>query len=592
MSYLDGFIGGLGQGAREISHNMLEAQLKKYESASRIWQAMAQDENYHPAIRQKFFKNAQDLTNYDPYNRESSKRAQELLKLDPNQEATRAYEAMKLLNVDPESLAMYDQFGYRNPLALEQQKHKFNLERVTEVEQLKGRLKQEAEAEKTRKIQEAIAGLVGGDEPNDPAGNEFRQKQAANLLLSHLFGSRNIGSTLNPPQIAGGLVQQGDSGQITSSPGVMLGGQPFDVSSPTGPIPASPVAYGPKLRLIRGEGGRMQWVAPSVKPQNSGAVQEPIQSATFSQEDAIAGTRASTTTRGYGSSGTPAGPPPVPGTAAPALPTAPVSGSNTLEQRSRRAGYPGMPQPTYADRKYYELNPVERKKIDASFRGVSHVGRIMDLVEKFQVQHGKSPTGPVRGRVNEWLNRIGWGDAINQLTEVGAEVDRGTLPPEAAGAMIDRINDDLAQRAQTITGQGGAAEEFAEIITLTRSLNGLELISMSGSGNGITRLYQMMERALLNPYQDPQLLRGHGRGVMFLFSEPIKRWMQGTGRGWNDLDPDTKRVIEQFGLASGMPGYQGGTSPQDIIVPDRGPMKGKTLYKWSNGNYYELPEKK
>ena len=608
MSYLDGFIGGFGQGAREISHNMLEAQLKKYESASRIWQAMAQDENYHPAIRQKFFKNAQDLTNYDPYNKNSSKRAQDLLKLDPNQEASRAYEAMKMLNVDPESLAMYDQFGYRNPMAMAEHQNKLGLQRTRDEELLKSQLKREEEAAKRADIEKAIqaalpdAAPASGDSGWGAAteatpANSFRSKQANFLRLMYALGSKNVGGIVNPTQIPGGIPYYDESGTQRSTPGVMLSGETF-MPKPEGPAPVQAIAAGSKQRLVRGEGGRMQWVVPGEPPQNSGVVQEPIQSSTVSVEDAINGIRTSTTKRGYGGASDGGGRivPPAPRPALPPAPrpdtTVPVDTAATpkptappkshkfvpppyeLGTEPKGSSYnrledphwfPGKYEPDYQTKKEYGKG-TPAKKLEAAERGTSHAGRIYDLTDLFEKKFGKGMTGPIMGRFYDGMNRLGWGDAIKwaagQEQSLSTALQQGKITPEqyavginAAYARIDQVLNGAEQNLGS-DAEKSAAALFGELVTLSRALNGLELISMSGSGNGITRLYEMMNTAMLNPHQSPDLFKAHIQGIGFLFAEIIGNTNQKRGKGWPDLAENHRNELRKLNLGNVIPGYK------------------------------------
>lgn len=107
---------GLGEGLGNLVQLKLDTERRKADSTAKIWQAMASDPNYHPAIKQQFLQNAQIASSYDPMNPESKKQFDTLLKQSPHDAAMKAYEAMQMTGSAPDPNAQfYDSGGYMGP---------------------------------------------------------------------------------------------------------------------------------------------------------------------------------------------------------------------------------------------------------------------------------------------------------------------------------------------------------------------------------------------------------------------------------------------------------------------------------------------
>lgn len=185
MAFLEGLVGGLGQGAKQVAHNMLEAQLNKYRSAGRIWEAMASDENFHPNIRMRFMRTAQDLYGTDPYNKQSIQKAKQHLSTDPTKAAQEAYKAMELLGEQPK---YYNAQGYRG--AAENMQYQRDLgQQELDLGLQKKRSEAQIELDMIPKRLEMITGQSGGMdfpvgvEPTSPLGQLISNRRAMEYAL-------------------------------------------------------------------------------------------------------------------------------------------------------------------------------------------------------------------------------------------------------------------------------------------------------------------------------------------------------------------------------------------------------------------------
>ena len=434
-----------------------------------------------------------------------------------------------------------------------------------------------------------------------PAGkDEATDKMRQQLLLAALFGTKNVAGMLNPAQVRGGVTYIGTDGQVHTSPGSMIGGTPFVPTADGGSEFQQPVAFSRPTLTTDAQGNRV-WVYPGGPPQDTGVDMPLIGSVTQTTENPVTLQRFSQTDKVLpgGSGGAPTTSTPTPAPVAPPT-NGPVMASDIVRANM---GTEDAPKTSAAIKKR-ALDPVAYRKTTASWQGVAHIVDISDVMKSNPV------VGPVLGRTMQLMNQIGSSKLAEIAQRLMTASSQQNLPAyRAALAEEERELTNLSNKALSEMVQKGefgltqetaskVGHDVAKVITLMRSLNGLELIAMSGSGNGITRLYEMMSPALMNPNQDPSMVAGHAAGLSDMFVNIIGKNASDLEQSWDKLEPWKRELLGRVGMEEKYRWYTGGgTSDKsdsgNVGVPDgtfpSGPHKGKTRYKYPGGFYSPNP---
>lgn len=243
------------------------------------------------------------------------------------------------------------------------------------------------------------------------------------------------------------------------------------------------------------------------------------------------------------------------------------------------------------------LGQTAIRKLDNDIKALKVVGAI-----DTELEDPRTLTGPVVGRAAAILNEMGWGEGINKLA---ALIDAKAASGQNAGAETEQyfaqlevnlpeaVRKAVAEKGGSPADASSAAVHTSRVITYMRMLNGMELVSMSGSGNGITRLYMMMKSAMANPSQSREIIKGHLDALTGLFSSGIASNYEGRNMGWKDLTPAQRKVLQYHGahiMFEDFAGEQTPFSQSPVGKVQAGPDKGKSLYKHKDGKNYTFPE--
>ena len=454
----------------------------------------------------------------------------------------------------------------------------------------------------TQKSDRLMAAIKGSNTPAVPSGgqaDDFENDRAEDLRMWVALGAKGTPPGQSVPQTRGQVVYTDDSGKPRVAVGMTYNGRTYIDRGDGTRKRVTPDTRG--VYFTTNEKNERVLVTADGRVIETDVSAPMFGSVTQTAEDPENLTRTSRTGKVLlgGGGGAPTTPTPTPAPAAPPT-NGPVMASDMVRANM---GTEDAPKTSAAIKKR-ALDPVAYRKTTASWQGVAHIVDISDVMKSNPV------VGPVLGRTMQLMNSIGSSKLAEIAHRLMTASSQQNLPAyRAALAEEERELINLSNKALSEIVQKGefgltpetaskVGHDVAKVITLMRSLNGLELIAMSGSGNGITRLYEMMSPALMNPNQDPSMVAGHAAGLSDMFVNIIGKNASDLEQSWDKLEPWKRELLSRVGMEEKYRWYTGGgTSDKsdsgNVGVPDgtfpSGPHKGKTRYKYPGGFYSPNP---
>jgi hypothetical protein len=573
MSFSAGYGAGVGKASGDMYRSMLDQQMKRAQGLADMYKAVAGSENFSPTVRKMAFDRMGAITSHnDPFSLPKITKKYSNFKdlfSAAEVEEQQAEIARKTATVPQEGWGSPIQGfrppdtqysgGMRNPEADAQLKSYQSLVGIG----AKSDMAREKEEQKTEASQQAAQRLLDAH-----PGDDFVQDTFQLMDAWEATGRKGPPPILATSARTVAVTLTDESGKLRSYPSMQYRGVMYvNVSEDAKPLRKRvvPASYGRPAHVVDTYGRRL-WVVPGEAPQPMGAGAPQMVSQTNSWEDPVNLERGSSSFRGYLGGPTP------PPTAGPGGPRIGHPGTGGGRQQgsafdtaqSYMEGVEGVDSTGVG----YRSTPAEAKqkfssvgvrKTGAAYGGVVHLAHIAELMGELQQSHGTTGTGPVLGRLSRFLNEVGWGGGLQRLMEWQRGAINPSMSPEQQEMALRQAEqqfDSLAGEALghvqawgVREGEQDAAQKVAQLITLMRSLNGLELVAMSGSGNGITRLYQMMHSALMNPTQDPSIVRGHGLAMGQQFAEIINNTYTQAGlNAWERTPGQYRNYLEFLGL--------------------------------------------
>jgi hypothetical protein len=561
MGFLAGFTKGIGDEAKQYNQNYMDMQLKKYQSASKIWEAMANDQNYHPAIRQKFAQYAMQLGGVNLFDKNSRAAADEITKQNPHDVATQAHDAQQMTQSAPQPptqtpdqsgggfspqfisqmpQSLYGPEGYKDPMAVNQ------AEMATKEREAYG----QANAQQQAMLH--MMHSMGGDattatfgETGAPPGSSLDRMIKEQWTKDFLFKRPPTRPTSTMP--------------IDGHPATFFNGGHFIDGEP---IKASSSVAGKNMRLefVQDKNtGETYWDYlipgdPRLGPK--GNLTKPIltrsSEKTTSTDPAQLTTTSHTQTSGSysGSESVPQG-----------MPQAPSPAQTAIPQTAPGAVPAGgvVPDPALVKSSYGATSTGMEQQ---AWTGLQQSSRITGLIRQYPM------VGPILGRVVELGNKIGSSWLLNKAAEFS-----GVGKPAAADKSYEDAVNSIQQAAKDVGAPDDAAQAAAELITAMRAMNAAETAMLSGGGGrGITRMYEMLKPALMNPTQDANLIHGHMKSVDTLFAGKLRSlYRQRYGDKVPPLSADQMQYAKEAGIYDLLLGK---TAPIATTPPISAPVSG------------------
>ena len=532
MGFLAGFTKGIGDEAKQYNQNYMDMQLKKYQSASKIWEAMANDQNYHPAIRQQFAQNAMMLGGVNLFDKNSRASADQILKQNPHDLATQAHDAQQMTQSAPQPptqdqsqqggfspqfisqmpQSLYGPEGYKDPMAVNQ------AEMATKEREAYG----QANAQHQAVLH--MLHSMGGDattatfgETGAPPGSTLDRMVKEQWTKDLMFKRPPTRPTSTMP--------------IDGHPAVFFNGGHFVDGEP---VNASASVAGKNMRLefVQDKNtGQTYWdylIPGDPRLGPNGDLTKPILTRSTERTTSTDPAQLMTTSsvRTSGSYGGGAMPQP-PTTLSPSVPTPTTSSTNT-------GGV--VPDPALV-KASYGATPTGMEQ--QAWTGLQQSSRITGLIKQYPM------VGPILGRVVEMGNKIGSSWLLNKAAEFS-----GVGKQAAADKSYEDALNNIQQAAKEVGAPNDAAQAAAELITSMRAMNAAETAMLSGGGGrGITRMYEMLKPALMNPTQDESIIHGHMKSVDNLFAGKLRSlYRQRYGDKVPPLSADQLQYAKEAGI--------------------------------------------
>lgn len=556
--FLAGFSKGVGDAGTQATQSYMDMQTRKYESMSKIWEAMANDPNYAPEVKQKFMQTAMTLQGgrnlFDPNAR---KAAEEAVKLNPTEEAQKAHDAQNMLGVNPNA-RYYDKTGYSGP------SQQINRQADTETARIQASRKANIDFLNQITGGQAFPQLYNQQaSPNAPQGPMSGQptqgmgqppqmpQQGSPAQSGGIQGPPTSGLHVTPlmlkqmEQSTMGLpdtsrVSQGSwvdpvTGQDRlHEPVTWVGGVPYGqdgqmISAKIVDPPARYLYNGPKLvdAATMALHPETDIRKPTIERKNVKFIDSEGREQNYSETS-------------YGGAG--GGP-----------------------QASPNAGG-GRPASRHNSLPMTPPIPTGNKQIDALATSTDpwnvSAYQVFQNPGGYEDMHGSEKT-----QINARFRALGYGppnlkalndhmadDAVNglaALTQVKAYTDRY---PQVLGPLIGRwaeltnhlgssdlykaFSSDLRPQLDQAAKQMGAPPEAVEaafyVITRSRALNFQELKNLAGGGSrGVSMLWQNLHSQMLQISQDPTIFKQHTQAIADQFTTSLRTMAQGI---WNRAD--------------------------------------------------------